>query len=240
MEKIQQLAEFMCRLSMGDDSGELREKYKELLAITDQTDLAMAHQTMLETGLPVVDFCKLCEKITNFMGDPILQFRNNLSVTHPIQKIFYQHKRCLSILDELENLNKAIVKLHPAWTGCPEYKRIRNLGADVDWMDHHTMAEQNVLVPEIEAYGNLKLTQIIKYQHLDLDESYRRLKTLISNLANFDFETTKGQFNSIVQWLVPVGRMHIVVEENVFYPIANNLIKNPTAWEQFFSICKTD
>lgn len=127
MEKIQQLADFMCRLSMGDEPDELRDKYKELLATTDQTDLAMAHQTMLETGLPVVDFCKACEMITKFMGDPTVKFRNGLSVAHPIQKIFHQHKRFLRILDELENLNKSIVKLHPAWTGCPEYKRIRNL-----------------------------------------------------------------------------------------------------------------
>lgn len=102
------------------------------------------------------------------------------------------------------------------------------------------MAEQNVLLPEIESYGNPKLTQIIKYQHLDLDESYRKLKTLISNLTNLDFDSTRGQFNSIVQWLVPVGRMHIVVEENIFYPIANNLIRNKAVWDKFFTICKSD
>ncbi len=174
------------------------------------------------------------------MGDQVRQFRMNLPASHPIQKIFFQHKRFLRILQEIEDLNSAIPQLHPAWTGCPEFKRVRNLTADINWIERHTMAEQNVLMPEIEHYGNPNLTHLIKFQHIDLEESYKKLKDLIANLGNMDFVSAKRQFNSIAQWLVPVGRIHITIEENVFYPIANNLIKNKAVWDRYFTMCPVD
>ena len=240
MEKIQQLSEFLSRLSSGEEPAELKNIYKEVLSLSDQTDLALAHQSILESGMPTIEFCRLCDKLSDFMGDQVMQFRINLPLSHPIQKIFFQHKRFLRILEEIENLNSAIPNLHPAWTGCPEYKRLRNLGADINWIEMHTQAEQNVLMPEIERYGNPSLTHLIKFQHIDLEESYKRLRSLITNLNEIDFDRARSHFNSIVQWLAPVGRMHIVVEENVFYPIANNLIKSKAAWDRFFTVCPAD
>jgi DUF438 domain-containing protein len=236
VEKAKHLAEFLGRLNAGENPAKLKNEYSEVLALTNPTDLARAGQDLLESGMTAYDYCQLCEKITALLGDQVAHLRAGLSAGHPMQRIFFQHQRYLRILDEVENLNTAIANLHPAWAGCPEYKRLRNLAEDIDWLERHTMAEQSVLLPEIEQQGNAELARIIRFQHLDLAESFKKLKALIENLSNTDFNDLRKHFDSISKWLVLVGKMHITVEENIFYPIAGGLIKNKTTWDRFLAI----
>jgi DUF438 domain-containing protein len=237
MEKVEELVEFLGGLSAGENPTELKSRYTQLLALANPVDFAWAGEKLFESGMTTYDYCRLCEKVTALCGDQVAIFRASLAAEHPMQRVFFQHKRYLRILDDIENLNKSIANLHPAWAGCPEYQQLKGLLQEVDWVERHTAAEQNVLLPEIERHDNGELTKIVKYQHFDLEQSYKQLKVLIGKLQEIDFHDLKQQFNSITQWLAPIGRMHITVEENVFYPIAATLIEGKATWDKFLAIC---
>jgi DUF438 domain-containing protein len=237
MERIEQLVKFLGRLNAGENPSQLRKEYETLLLPAEPIDFAWAGHTMLESGMATYDFCGLCEKIKALLGDQVAILLGKLAAGHPMQQIFSQHKRYLQILNDIENLNTALATLHPAWAGCPEYQRLKNLADDIAWIERHTLAEQNVLLPEIDQRNSRELTQIIRFQHLDLSHSYKRIKILAGNLNNLDFNSIRRQFDSITQWLVPVGRMHITVEEHVFYPIAGSFIEGKETWDKFLAIC---
>jgi DUF438 domain-containing protein len=78
---------------------------------------------------------------------------------------------------------------------------------------------------------------MVKAEHLCLDLSTDELLELITTAEQIDFKQFQLGLARIVQFLVPAMREHIFKENNIFFPVALEIINEPGAWEGLKSLC---
>jgi DUF438 domain-containing protein len=233
MTKVEELTRVLARLSAGADIDLIKSEHRFLFESTTPMDAALAGQNLLLSGMFLGDFCKLCGKYLSFFGDPTKQFKNQLAHSHPIRSLLSIHYDFDSILAGFEQVNAAISKLASSGLAGAELGTLSRLLDHFGPVWNHMEFEQNTISPELEQAGFPRLTQLIRYQHLDLDQSYAGLIWLTRHVAELDFAQFKGRLNAVIDCFVSMSRMHLIVEEVVLYPIASETITNMSIWDKF-------
>lgn len=234
MNRVEELTRIMAKLSAGTDAAAIGASHGDFLVSVQPLDVALAANNLLASGMFICDFYNLCSRHLKTLGEPVNAFMRQLSSGHALRRIIENHRQSEQALMNLERTN-LIIKAMPATnittTQCQQFL---NIFKELDWIDRHIALEHQFIFPELDKAGFGKLIRLVRFEHLDLQQSYTGLSRLAQECALLRSDEFKDRLDSITQCLVPMGRMHLMAEQVVVYPIAAHVITAPPAWEQFF------
>ena len=87
-----------------------------------------------------------------------------------------------------------------------------------------------IIFPELLRRGFPGPGEIISLQHQQLGVRVEELQQLVWAVDEIAFDAFKVRLQQLIEYIVPVMRRHIFIENNLILPLALELIEDPMWW----------
>ena len=237
MEKVEHLTQILRRICAGEDIETVVEQTKDFLMAVEQRDVSLAELKLFESNYSVSYLERLCTTHLQLFGSWLSIIKAQLAPNHILAKIMAEHELMLCFLADLEDVNYEIRKMKGCATVTTEFRKLAHIVSHLRALDEHRELEDEIIFLELERRGCYGLLAMVKAEHLCLDISTDELLELVTMAEEMDFRRFKTELSRVVQFLVPSMREHIFKEDNIFLPIALEIINEPGAWEKMKGLC---
>jgi len=237
MERVERLILILRRICAGEEIEKVVEQTKQFLVTVEPRDLIQAEQCFFESGYSISYLERLCATHLQLFGTRFSRVKAQLSPNHIMAKLLAEHELILCFIADLEDVNYAIQRMKHCSTVSTEFRKLAHLAAHLAGLDEHRELEDEIIFTELErrdCYGPLAM---IKAEHLCLDISTGKLLELIGLAEGMDFSRFRPDLARVVEFLVPSTREHIFKENNIFFPIALEIVDDAGVWERIKGIC---
>lgn len=238
MEKTENLARLLRRIDAGESSARIREESRDFLAIIEPTDIVLAQQNILESGVSFKNIARMCRSHISLLGHPAEELRLNLPPGHVIQRLLSEHQMVKCLLVDLVNVNTAIGKLEYISATASEYKKLLHILSHLSAGDQHLDIEETIIFPELEKLAIYALPKILRAEHFDLRYYTEQLQELVYKCCTMDFDEFKRGLDKVVLYIVPLKREHIFKEDNILYPVAFKILDGNSTWNRLHALCE--
>ncbi len=236
MTKIDRLKDIFMNLRQEAPYPQVSKRDREFLFEVGSKDIAIAQHKILEAGVDTSELWRLWQQNTKILPDQTSKLRRELSKNHFLRRILAEHEMMLCYIADLEELNAEIQKMAFASSVKSEIRKLAEIVRYLMVSEHHREREEDIVYPELVRHGYTALSQIINQQHYRLSERHAQLKHLVWKIDEINFDYFKKQLNQIVEFLVPTMRIHIFIENNLIFPLALEVIKDPKTWRRMKSL----
>ncbi len=179
---------------------------------------------MMNTGTPSGPSCH--EHLLS--GEAVRQRLASLADNQILKLLYTEHVVILKTLDRLEE-EARLVRRNGAKP--PDAEQLARFGtialALLDAEPHH-QREETVLFPELEGRGVYGPPHVMRAEHVEL----RQLKHELQDLATGKKSTPNDRIAAVAESIVANLRMHIHKENEILYPMAYDVIKQPADWDR--------
>mgnify|MGYP001220932375 CR=1 FL=1 len=154
---------------------------------------------------------------------------------HIIKTMIQEHEQILCVLDELTQISNRLSDTDPVQVE-KLMSQCNQLTIKLIMAEPHHKREEDVLFIEMEKYGIIGPTQVMRSEH----DKIRKLKhQLKEETASYD--NTWNLKVSDITWLIDrlcnTLRTHIKKENTILYPLALRVITDDLTWEQMKLKC---
>jgi DUF438 domain-containing protein len=170
-------------------------------------------------------------------GSRFSQIKAQLPPNHVIAKLLAEHEIMKCLMADLEDVNYAIRKMKSCSTVSVEFRKLAHIAGHLAGLDEHREMEDEIIFMEIENRGYYGLLAMIKAEHLGLNVSTQELLELIAMAQEIDFRQFRPELNRVVEFIVPAMREHIFRENNIFFPIALEVMEDTGVWKKIKFLC---
>lgn len=237
MERVRQLTEILRRICAGEELQKVVEQTKQFLVAVGPRDLALAERTLFQSGYSVSYLQRLCATHLQLFGNRFSRVKAQLPPNHILAKLLAEHELMLCFAADLEDVNYAIRRMKHCSTVSAEFRKLAHIASHLAGLDEHMELEDEIIFPELEKRGCYGPLAMIKAEHLCLDVSTGGLLELIGLAEGMDFHRFRPELARIVEFLVPSMREHIFKENNIFFPVALEIIDDVGVWERIKALC---
>ena len=237
MERVERLTRILRRICGGEDIEKVVEQTKQFLVTIEPKDLIQAERCFFESGYSVSYLEHLCATHLQLFGTRFSRVKDQLSPNHILAKLLAEHELILCFVADLEDVNYAIHRMKHCSTTSTEFRKLAHVAGHLAGLDEHKELEDEVIFTELQrrdCYGPLAM---IKAEHLCLDISTGRLLELVGMAEGMNFSQFRPQLAQTVDFLVPSMREHIFKENNIFFPVALEIIDDAGVWERIRGLC---
>jgi DUF438 domain-containing protein len=239
LDKIELLTQLFLRLDSGEKVETIRSENTEFLRTVSARDVALAEQSLMQAGADIGRLRSRCCTHVALLGDQVARMRAKLPMNHIVRVILLEHEMILCFLADMEELNADIQQLTYCSPASMEIRKLNHIVSHLVSTGDHNHREDEVIFPELERRGYYGPPEILKVEHLGLDACKREIAELAQAAGKkIDFSKFKLRLDAAVKYLVPAMRQQIFTEDNILYPIALEVIENPTAWERIKAMCE--
>jgi len=225
-------------IDTGQNLDELREKHHLQLASVTPLQIALAQQQLIENGKEYAEIAELCPKHISLAGQPARKLREQLPADHVIRKLFVEHEMAKCLLADLRRLNEKIADLEFITPVSREYKKLLHVAGHLLASEKHVDAEEEIIFPVVEQAGIYAIPRLLRAEHFELRHHAEQIAHLVFNAATTDFGQFRSKLDEIAALLVPLKHFHIFKEENLFYPIVVELVKDDRIWVELDDRCE--
>lgn len=236
MARVEEATQLLMRLIAGDDPEIVRQESQELLAAIEPQDIALAEQKLLELGIGISDFQGLCAAHMEAFKDQKSKIITTLPQGHVLNRVLSEHEMIICFVSELEDINKEVQQLDHYATDTAQIKKLAHVARYFVLADERHQRQDEIMLPELEKRCYYGPSQIIKMGHISVNSSKHELKDLVEHGTHRDFSQFKWKLNAIVGVLAPTTREFIFIEDNILYPVALEVIDDPSVWERVKAI----
>jgi DUF438 domain-containing protein len=237
MERVRELTEILRRICAGEQIEKVVEQTKQFLVAVGPRDLALAERTLFESGHSVSYLDRLCETHLRIFGNRFSGVKYQLSPNHIIAKLLAEHELLLCFVADLEDVNYTVRRMRHCTTVSAEFRKIAHIAGHFAGFNEHRELEDEIIFPELDRRGCYGPLAMVKAEHLCIDISTSRFLELVGMAEGMDFRQFRPQLAQIVDFLVPAMREHVFKENNIFFPIALEVIDDAGAWERVRGLC---
>jgi DUF438 domain-containing protein len=237
MERIKELTEILRSICEGQAIEKVVELKKQFLVAIEPRDLALAELSLFESSFSVSYLERICDIHLRLFGSSFSWAKVQLPPNHVVAKLLAEHALLLCLMADLEDVKYEIRKLKSCSTVTTEFRKLAHITSHLMGFDEHREMEDELVFLELEKRGCYGLLAMIKAEHLCLDVSTEELLELIASAEEMDFKKFGPELCRIVEFLVPSMREHIFKENNIFFPIALEVIGDPGVWKRIKSLC---
>jgi DUF438 domain-containing protein len=237
MEKVRKLTGILRRICAGEDIERVVEQTKQFLVTVEPRDLTQAERSFFASGYSVSYLERLCATHLQIFGSRFSRIRAHLSPNHILTKLLAEHELILCFVADLEDVNYAIGRMKHCSTVSTEFRKLAHVAGHLVGLDEHKELEDEVIFTELERRDCCGPLAMIKAEHLCLDISTGRLLELVGMAEGMNFSQFRPQLAQIVEFLVPSMREHIFKENNIFFPVALEILEDAGVWERIKSLC---
>lgn len=149
---------------------------------------------------------------------------------HPIEILEKEHEEILANIDKMEEIVSKIKGkkgFEEIENELSELKKVAHLFLDAD---NHHKREEDVLFPAMESKGIQGPTYVMRSEHDELRAKKRQLDDAVKAVPKIGFSEFLGKVEDSASFIQSVLREHIMKENNILYPMAQNVI-DESEWE---------
>lgn len=238
MDRELELANIIFSLGGKSSSFKPTEKNKELLASADSLEVAHAQQRVIEAGMDLDDLFVVWQQNRRVLPDLEAAMRRELPDNHILQRILAEHDMIMCFIADLEDVNIIVQNLDTASSYSSEIRRLEHIVCHLGTAVQHPEREDQVIFPELQRRGFPGPSDVISLQHHQLGIRIQELQQITWSVDQMDFAAFKKHLQQLVDYVVPVMRRHIFIENNLVLPLALELIDDPRVWDRIKNICE--
>lgn len=236
MERVYELANVIISLS-NCSYHQISNQIKELLASADCRELAHAQQRVLEAGLDIDELFTIWQQNKQILPDQVAKMRRELPDNHIIQRILAEHDMMLCFIADLHEVNTQIQQLEYATSSNTYVRKLEHVASHLSSAAQHPEREDEVIFPELARRGFPGPAEIITMQHRQLSTRLAELQQLVWMVESISFEEFKANLQNLAEYVVPVMRRHIFLENNLVLPLAMELLDDVQTWKRIKEVC---
>ena len=237
MDRETELAKIILEMSTQSASHQMIGKAKEIFAAADSRELAHAQQRVLEAGMDLDDLFMTWQQNRRILPDMEASMRRELPNNHLVQHILAEHDMILCFIADLEDINVKIQQLDYASSTNSEIRRLEHIVGHLERAMQHPEREDQVIFPELLRRGFPGPGEVISLQHQQLSVRIEELQQLVLAIDEIAFDSFKSRLQNLVEYIVPVMRRHIFIENNLILPLSLEIIEDPAFWAHMKDIC---
>jgi DUF438 domain-containing protein len=200
-------------------------------------DIALAEQSLLESGYSQGDLRRLYPLEMQLLGNQTHRIRASLPANHVVRRIVCEHELILCFLADLEDANNRIRGSETRDDTAMAYRKLEHTVWHLTGMAAHHGLEDDVIMPELKNRGYSVLAEAGRLDHVFIDASISKLAELVKSGHKMQFSFYKRELNLAVSTLVSACREHIFREDNIMLPTALKVIDDPKAWQRINDYC---
>ena len=238
-KSTQELARLLERISKGEDPKLLRKEATRLMGTVCPTDITLAEQDLIEHGYPahLVQQLSAAFMLMGILEEQGVNLKNKLSSNHILRLVIAEHDLLRCFISDLEDTAKVIQKNDKLTDTASEFRKLCHIIEHLDAMEEHIEREEDVIFPYLKKRGWASLCSAARDDHIYIRIAIRDLIELTTTFTPKNRKEFKVRLNSITKYLCPILREHISQEDNILYPIALEVIKDPKVWDNIKGIC---
>jgi DUF438 domain-containing protein len=219
-------------LSMNSNTGNkpIGSHAKEILAMADSREVAHAQQRVLEAGMDLDDLFVTWQQNRRVLPDVEATMRRELPDNHLVQRILSEHDMILCFVADLDEFNIRIQQLDFASSSSSEIRKLEHVATHLARTIEHPEREDQIIFPELLRRGFPGPGEIISLQHQQFGVRIAELQQLVWAVDEIAFDAFKVRLQQLVEYIVPVMRRHIFIENNLILPLAIELIEDSLYW----------
>ena len=237
MDRETELAKIILEMSTGSTESLAGNRIKELLASAGSIEVAHAQQRLLEAGVDLDDLFVTWQQNRRILPDMEAAIRRELPDNHLLQRILAEHDMILCFISDLEEVNIKVQQLSFASSSNSEIRKLEHIVSHLARTSEHPEREDHVIFPELLRRGFPGPGEIISLQHKQLSGRVEELQQLVWAVDQVEFESFKRRLGDLVEYIIPVMRRHIFIENNLVLPLSLEVIEDPFIWAHMKELC---
>jgi DUF438 domain-containing protein len=237
MDRETELANIILSMSAKASAQPIGKRTKELLAMADSRELAHAQQRVLEAGMDLDELFVTWQENRRILPDVVGTMRRELPDNHLLQRILAEHDMILCFVADLEEANSHVQQLESASSYTSEIRRLEHIVRHLSKAGQHPEREDHVIFPELTRRGFPGPSEVISFQHQQLGVNIEELQQLVWTVDQVALDAFKKRVQELVEYIVPMMRRHIFIENNLILPLALEVIEDPTCWAHMKEVC---
>jgi DUF438 domain-containing protein len=236
VEKISKLKDLFSTVFANKDPVSSSLKERKLFS-AEPEDIALAEQSLLESGFSQGDLRKLYPLEMQLLGNQTQRIRSILPANHVVRRIICEHEFIMCFLADLEEASSRIRLMEARDDTTATFRKLEHSVWHLTGLNVHHGLEDDVIMPEIKNRGYAVLAEAGKLDHVFIDASIGKLAELVINGHKMQWPFFKREINLAVSALVSAYREHIFREDNIMLPTALKVIDNPKVWQRINEYC---
>jgi hypothetical protein len=237
MDRETELTNIILAMSAKAEIKPIDNKARQVLASADSREVAHAQQRALEAGMDLDDLFVTWRENRGVLPDMVAAMRRELPDSHIIQRILAEHDMLLCFIADLEIVNVRVQQFEFASSCNGEIRKLEHIAGHLVNSSEHPEREDQVIFPELLRRGFPGPGEIISLQHQQLGARIEELQQLIWAVDQVAFDAFKMRLQQLCEYIVPVMRRHIFIENNLILPMALEVIEEPASWTHIKEVC---
>jgi len=237
MDRETELAKIILEMSTQSTNQSVAGRTKEILASADSREVAHAQQRVLEAGMDLDDLFVTWQQNRRILPDMEATMRRELPDNHLVQRILAEHDMILCFISDLEEVNIRVQQLDYASSSNSGIRKLEHIVSHLARITEHPEREDQVIFPELLRRGFPGPGEIISLQHQQLGVRIEEVQQLVWAVDQVAFDAFRTRLQDLVEYIIPVMRRHIFIENNLILPLALEVIEDPACWAHMKEIC---
>ena len=236
MEKIARLKNLFSTVVAGKVSPSSPLKARSLSGI-EPHDIALAEQSLLESGCSQGDLRRLYPLEMQLLGNQTQAIRQSLPANHVVRRIICEHELILGYLADLEDAAAVITEMNDRDDATASWRKFEHAVWHLAGMSIHHALEDDMIMPQLRSRGYAALAEAGRLDHAFLEAATRKLMELVASGHKMQFTFFKRELGLATQALVSAYGEHIFREDNIMLPTALKVIHDPAIWQRINEYC---
>jgi DUF438 domain-containing protein len=236
MEKIARLKNLFSTVVAGKSLAPSPLKERSLSGI-EPHDIALAEQSLLESGYSQGDLRRLYPLEVQLLGNQTQKIRQLLPANHVVRRVICEHELILGFLANLEDAAAAISAMKERDDAMTAFRKFEHAVWHLAGMTIHHALEDDMIMPQLRSRGYAALAEAGRLDHVFLDAAIRKLMELVAGGHKMQFSFFKRELCLAAAALVSAYREHIFREDNIMLPTALKVIDDPAVWQRINEYC---
>jgi len=238
-DKTEALMQILRRIDQGDNPQTLRAEARRLIEQITPRDLARAEEILVRGGASSHQAGQLSVAflLMGVLEGREANLRERLPADHVLRIILAEHELTRCFLADLDSLVREIVTLERMTDTSMEFMRLSHVAEHLHAMLEHIEREDDVLFPALRQHGWSALAAAPGRAHEQIRGHIDSLLRLLGTFRAERFDAFKQQLALLSQTLIQVILEHLHEEDNLLFPIALEVVKEPEAWHRIKRLC---
>ncbi|HIJ67064.1 MAG TPA: DUF438 domain-containing protein [Planctomycetes bacterium] len=233
------LTRLLMRINAGEDLKDLRKEAGRLIVNLTSSDIAAAEQNLIDSGCSarVAGQLSAAFVVIGIIEGRRINLRTQLPNNHIVRKVLVEHEMLLCFLADLKELADVIKQQSELSSANSDFRKLAHIAQHLEAMVQHIEVEEDIIFPYLQKHGWINLCRAAHSEHIYVKIAIDDLMKIVRSFNPQCLDEFKVRLNSLTKYLCQNLQEHIIQEDNILYPIAVEVIRDPNVWDRIKALC---
>lgn len=220
------LVSYLCELSIKEspEIESIKSRHRDYFNSVRPLDLALAEQELVNRGVEFDDPERRLQQHIKLLNSRAKKLLKTLPPDHILVKLIREHRRVGYVLHMIKQVCDRLQQIAWLTPTHPEFEKLLHIADDFETSAKHSDIEENVLFPAVEKIGIDVILNLLRLSHVEIRYYSERLHAMAYCCCMKNPAEISERFAAIEKRLCPLKKSHMLMEENLIYPIALDVV----------------